>query len=530
MIPSGGGETGKAPIVDWAEYQTRQPSDDQLTEWNETLSPHLWGIVTNSTVAVIDADGEDVRLELEAELGACHVITPRKGGHFYVNTTDHPLPTRAGILPGVDIRGEGGFVNIVGGEYQVLTMPSLDSLIPYDHIPDRILNALNGQKRRLEDGQPITEGQRNDALARMAGAMRRQGMTEDEIEAGLSAVNCSRCDPPLTESEVRKIAQSIATYPTNSGYKKSVNTLPGAASLATERYKSVTQNVTESGESLAQRVEEWVKETSGWFDTAELDRELGIATAEDKQNRRLIMYRLRQQGLIALHPRYNKKSRYVDKALRAIDFKAVGKRTPLAIGWPFDIQKLVDVYPGSVVVIAGASNAGKTAFMLNVIRLNMYDFPTYYFSSEMGADELAIRLEKFPGIEINDWNFTAAERTYDFADAIIPDALNLIDYWEFIDGNFYMIAEGLRAVWEKLGTGIAVVALQKTGDRVLGRGGAFSLEKPRLYLSMDSGRLTVVKGKNWAQPTVNPKDLAVNFKLVDGCQFVTTRDWYKAEL
>src|SRR5213082_683378 len=58
----------------------------------------------------------------------------------------------------------------------------------------------------------IPEGERNDTLASLAGTMRRRGMTEREIAAALLAVNEGRCDPPLDEAEVRRIATSVARY------------------------------------------------------------------------------------------------------------------------------------------------------------------------------------------------------------------------------------------------------------------------------------------------------------------------------
>jgi len=533
VIPSGGGESGKQPLVEWTEYQTRQPTDEELFEWRDHYSPKLWGIVCNSSVAVLDADSENVRLELEAEMGNCHVITPRGGGHWYINTTGSPFPTKTGVLPSIDVRGVGGFVNICGssalGEYRIVTPPSQDTLIPCDRIPGRILKSLNGHKQRPGTAEPITEGQRNATLTSIAGLWRREGMEEPEIAEGLLRINARRCQPPLPESKVLKIATSIARYPpNNSGSIKSISPLSKDRPADTARYKNVTESVTESEDSLARRIEEWVRQTSGYFEVSELDRELGLATVAERANRRVILHRLRDNGKIALHPRYNKMLRYITADARAIDFKRAGKRTPLDIGFPFGIQKLCHVYPGNLVVLAGAQNAGKTAFLLNVIRLNMHWMPVYYVSSEMGAEELAMRLEKFPGIGLEDWIFTAWERSSDFADVIVPDAINIIDYYEFAGGEaFYQISEGLRAIWEKVGTGIAIVAIQKGANRTTGRGGDFGLEKPRLYLGMDAGKLTIVKGKNWADPQSNPNSLVTEFKLTDGCNFIVTRDWYR---
>lgn len=301
------------------------------------------------------------------------------------------------------------------------------------------------------------------------------------------------------------------------------HTLPNGKGAATKRYKSVTESVTRAV------IEEWIKGTTSWFDYAQLDRDLGITTPEAKGNRRVILHRLREEGIIEPHATRDGLFRRVTSDARLIDFKAAGKRAPLDIGWPFDIQKLVNIYPGNVIVLAGEPNAGKTAFLLNVICLNMNLFPIYYFSSEMGAEELAIRLSKFPGIEVDDWNFNAAERASDFQDVIVPDAINIIDYFEFPTAQYFMVAESLRAIWTKLGTGIGIVALQKSRSNELGRGGTFGLEKPRLYLSMGHNQLIIIKGKNWANRDRNPNGLVSEFKLTDGCNFIVTKDWYRPQ-
>jgi len=66
----------------------------------------------------------------------------------------------------------------------------------------------------------------------------------------------------------------------------------------------------------------------------------------------------------------------------------------------------------------------------------------------------------FEGIGVRDWNFTAEERSSNFADVIRPNCINIIDYME-LSGDFYMVAEYLRQLHDKLDGGIAIVALQK---------------------------------------------------------------------
>jgi len=53
---------------------------------------------------------------------------------------------------------------------------------------------------------------RNSTLTRLAGLMRRQGMTAEEMFPSLCVTNERRCVPPLSEEEVRRIATSIGRY------------------------------------------------------------------------------------------------------------------------------------------------------------------------------------------------------------------------------------------------------------------------------------------------------------------------------
>src|SRR5262249_29532673 len=75
--------------------------------------------------------------------------------------------------------------------------------------------------------QVIPEGERNDTLTRIAGAMWRQGVTEETLVQALLNENETRCVPPLPEAEVKGIARSVARYPQGRG-----TTLEGKGSEA----------------------------------------------------------------------------------------------------------------------------------------------------------------------------------------------------------------------------------------------------------------------------------------------------------
>ena len=86
----------------------------------------------------------------------------------------------------------------------------------------------------------------------------------------------------------------------------------------------------------------------------------------------------------------------------------------------------------------------------------------------------------------------------------------------------------LKAIHDKLAGSkdIAVVALQKAHGTDVGRGGDFGLEKPRLALAMESGRVKIVKAKFWKNSLKNPNGLYKEYDLVNGCKIINETDWF----
>lgn len=219
VIPSGAGKDGKAPAVEWIPRQVTPASEAELEAWEAELMPPLWGIVTGavSKVVVIDADDASSRAILENKGLAPHIITPRGGAHFYFEHPGKPIKTCVGILPHIDIRADGGFANVTGecrlGEYKIMNLPGADNLYPWDKLPAQIVKALTAPSTLThKEAEPILEGQRNSRLTSIAGAMRRQGTSQETITACLLAINQGQCQPPLPDTEVTAIAKSTSRY------------------------------------------------------------------------------------------------------------------------------------------------------------------------------------------------------------------------------------------------------------------------------------------------------------------------------
>jgi len=189
-----------------------------------------WGLACgiDSGVFVLDfdgAEGESAIREISERHGddwtrTLSVKTVR-GAHFYFQ---YPVgaATRNSVsklAKGLDVRGEGGYavvppsVHPSGAIYRWAGTGEDAPIMPAPAWLLEMLTALaQPMSQTPEVGGDIPEGQRNATLAKLAGVMRRRGMTEHEIEPALLAVNTNRCVPPLPEEDVKRIAQSIAKY------------------------------------------------------------------------------------------------------------------------------------------------------------------------------------------------------------------------------------------------------------------------------------------------------------------------------
>ncbi len=156
----------------------------------------------------------------------------RSGGggvHFYFRLPDgiSIRNSASDITDGVDTRGTGGYAiapgSVVdGNEYQIIQGFEEGSTV--DDIPladpeliaflQKELGKSNADSTRSDAIRPsnsIPEGQRNHAMTSLAGTMRRAGMGYEAILAALREEN-NRCVPPLDDSELVKIANSVCRY------------------------------------------------------------------------------------------------------------------------------------------------------------------------------------------------------------------------------------------------------------------------------------------------------------------------------
>lgn len=109
---------GKIPAVTWAPYQSRLADEGELSAWFSTGGYGIGlvqGAVANTIVLDFDGElGHETRAALEREHGplphTVEALTPGGGCHVFLQHPGRPVPTRKGVRPGMDVRGDGGFV------------------------------------------------------------------------------------------------------------------------------------------------------------------------------------------------------------------------------------------------------------------------------------------------------------------------------------------------------------------------------------------------------------------------------------
>lgn len=569
VIPVG---QDKKSLIKWEQFQKRLATEEEIKAWWTKFPEANIGIITGliSGIAVIDIDEPSQAKPVLAELIPDSLVfpickTPSGGEHWYFSCTDSKLTNNSRLVAGADLRANGGYVvappsingtgkgwrwvedlkptkialpflpeeyvSFIASSYSDLKYyATLESSILYNGskvaAPDGYLNKKDAgcQEKNAEpvilndifpktspalvssksvlvspvsfNQQMFKEGTRDEDLFHVANCLFKGKMPEQEVSQVLEKLALS-CSPPFDLKEISAKIESAKKR----GFKRDVN--------------------------LKEEVERWVSVTDGNFSVTNCYKSLlSVTTMTSRDNIRQILHRLKKAAVIEKVGDVDGVYRRVEAESQNIDWYNSEVKS-IDIKYPFGIEQYVHTLPKNIIVVAGSPNAGKTSFMLNVIAINMDKFKINYFSSEMGAMELRSRLQKFD-FPVTKWRFTAKERAGNFADVIRPEEVNIIDYMELTE-DFWRVGGMLKAIYDKLTTGIALVALQKALGATMARGGVGSLEKPRLYLTMERGQIKIEKGKNWAQENVNPNGLVRIFKLIQGCKFMPQTEWYKPD-
>lgn len=148
----------------------------------------------------------------------CCSITGRGGYHLFFRT-NREVKNRVGIISGVDIRGEGGYIvappsihpngRIYEWEYDLEEFEIKEA----NDIVFKFLNDnANTRKNEFKPPLEILSGTRNRTIFEFACSLQSKGLSDAAIKSAISIENQERCVPPLDEKDLEKILNSVFKY------------------------------------------------------------------------------------------------------------------------------------------------------------------------------------------------------------------------------------------------------------------------------------------------------------------------------
>lgn len=234
------GRVGKHPRTpNGRDDATTEPS--QIARWWRTWPDANIGIATGHGMVVVDFDidhekgkfGDETLALLQEEHEelpeTVMALTGGGGLHYFFRCSANDLTIGQGIRPGMDFRGEGGYVvappslHASGNRYEweAAHTPEDTELAELpEWMHKELARGKEQRKRRPDEVQDVMEGGRNQTLFSWACALRDKGLTLPAITAAIWEENLLRCKPPLSRREVETICNSTGRYQRGDGLDK----------------------------------------------------------------------------------------------------------------------------------------------------------------------------------------------------------------------------------------------------------------------------------------------------------------------
>ena len=209
--------------------------------WREDLAQRGIGLVCGpkSGVWVLDVDLDTGGVDSLAQLEHAHGQLPctwrartgTGGQHFFFRATDDSIRNSASqVMPGLDVRGAGGYVVLppsphhCGNAYEWIDAPLS---VPLADAPGWLTNLATMRPRRAplrriataassDDPFIVAAGHRHDVLVRQCGWLRSMGWCEDAIVVAARALIQYHFtkDPPMDLEQAERDMRDVARrYP-----------------------------------------------------------------------------------------------------------------------------------------------------------------------------------------------------------------------------------------------------------------------------------------------------------------------------
>lgn len=394
-------------------------------------------------------------------------------------------------------------------------------------------NYFLNQEKNISDELTHSLDSSSNIIARLVPENFEGHFCENNSDNGGKKIKASYQQGNNPDSHVSQVAEN-AKYLKNSNNGNNSNRGNKGEQYGNNRGNN-TVTTAQDTVNITSIVNEFILDSIGWFQTRDVYDAVGARTAQTKGAIRKALHKFSNNGILERNQTKNGGYRRIDKEAQLMDFMNCETEECSDFILPLGIHNMVSIMPGNIVLIAGSPNSGKTSLLLNIARYNMENYKVHYWNSEMDAAELKLRMEKFD-IPLSRWKecgFEPRIKYGNFQDVIKPGVgvINIIDFLEIHD-EFYAVGGIIRAIYEKLDGAICVVAVQKDKGRDLGRGGMFTIEKPRLALAVDyypekkHGTVKIVKAKNF-KSGINPNGMMMDFNIVDGAKLIERQGWHR---
>ena len=218
----------KRPLIAWEDYQTRSATEEEIKGWWAKWPDANVGIVTGavSGLVVIDLDSVEAKDRLKEMLpGYDLMAVPRsrtgKGWQLFFKHPGTSIQNRAGIIPGLDVRGDGGYVvappsiHPNGKQYR-WEVPISDELpkLPvelFKLISSSGSNGEAGLRKRFDTVRALAgvpEGERDKTCFKLACKLRAADVPQD-MAGKLILEAATNCQPPFPEREALAKVENV---------------------------------------------------------------------------------------------------------------------------------------------------------------------------------------------------------------------------------------------------------------------------------------------------------------------------------
>jgi hypothetical protein len=205
----------KIPLPGSQGFKDSKPPSDPLvlSPWEQDSNRNIGIDLGLSDLCVLDFDKPDSIPAWLNELKTYKVRTA-KGVHLYFRGARKTTKLYVNNQVVGDIKSAGGYVLAAGSvhpEGPVYTTIDNSEIAP---LPERVNELTHRDSPSfVDDHAPIISGTRNTTLTQILGKARQHlAMDREQLLAYGLSVNEKQCVPPLPESEVKRIANSVGGY------------------------------------------------------------------------------------------------------------------------------------------------------------------------------------------------------------------------------------------------------------------------------------------------------------------------------